>query len=117
MVNTLSHSDETILTVILQHDSVTDADVAKELPHTTAEQRARAFNSLLSSSRIQLVGSDFNNPRYRGFAKEEAVKVRGLSAEDMLVYQVRPFQTNFFFGSIHSTSAGLQCTKFTRRTR
>lgn len=83
-----AQSDEAILNVILKHESVTDADVAKELPHTTAEQRARAFNSLLSTSRIQLVGDDFDNPRYRGFAKEEAVKVRGLHAEDMLVYQV-----------------------------
>lgn len=83
-----SKHNESILEVILKHESVTDADVARELPHTTAEQRAHAFNALLSSSKIQLVGNDFDNPRYRGFAREEAIKVKGLGAEDMLVYQV-----------------------------
>lgn len=58
--------------VMLQ--SVTDSDIAKELPETTIEDRVKAFNSLLGSSRIQLVGSDYDNPRYKAFAREEAVK-------------------------------------------
>lgn len=53
---------------------VNDADVAREIPGSTTEQRAAAFNSLLSSARIQLVGPDYDNPRYRALAHEEAAK-------------------------------------------
>jgi len=68
--------------------SVTDEDIARLMPRTTAEQRVTAFNTLLSSSRIQLVGNDYDNPRYRALAAEEAAKVKGLGVEDLLVYQV-----------------------------
>jgi hypothetical protein len=38
------------------------------------EQRAQAINGLLTSQRIQLVGNDFDNPRYKALAPEEAIK-------------------------------------------
>ena len=53
---------------------VTDADVARELPHLTTEQRAHAVNALLSGTRIQLVGEDLDNPRYRAMGREESIK-------------------------------------------
>jgi len=38
------------------------------------EQRGHAYNALLNSQRIQLVGNDFDNPRYKALAPEEAIK-------------------------------------------
>jgi hypothetical protein len=54
--------------------SVNDADVAREMPRSTMEYRAQAFNALLNSQRIQLVGNDFDNPRYKALAPEEVIK-------------------------------------------
>jgi hypothetical protein len=53
---------------------VNDADVAREMPRSTMEQRGHAYNALLNSQRIQLVGNDFDNPRYKALAPEEAIK-------------------------------------------
>ena len=61
-------------------------ELERGVPNSTAEQRAEALNSLLQSSRIQLVGSH-DDPRYRALAHEEAARVKGLGTEDLLVYQ------------------------------
>jgi DNA-directed RNA polymerase III subunit RPC6 len=80
--------EEDIQRVIIASASagVTDADIKKKLPHTSAIDRTNAYNSLLNRSRIQLLG-DIDNPRYSVFAQEEAIKMKGLSTEDMLVFQ------------------------------
>lgn len=44
------------------------------MPRASAEERAHAFNALLTGHRIQLVGTDFDNPRYKGLPPEEAQK-------------------------------------------
>jgi DNA-directed RNA polymerase III subunit RPC6 len=62
--------------------------VARELPHLTTEQRAHAVNALLSGTKIQLVGEDLDNPRYRAMGREESIKMKGLGVEDILLYQV-----------------------------
>ena len=78
-----------ILAVIRASDAVgiTDAEIQSALPvGTDAVQRMEAYNSLIEKSLIQLMG-DLTNPRYAGFAQEEAVKMKGLSTADLLVYQ------------------------------
>lgn len=77
-----------ILRVILAGETVgvTDEDVRVALPQTDINGRMVAYNSLIEKSLIQLMG-DLTNPRYSGFAQEEAVKMKGLTTEDLLVYQ------------------------------
>ena len=79
---------EEILRVIKAGDAagVTDEDIQAALPHTDINDRMLAYNSLIEKSLIQLMG-DLANPRYAGFAQEEAVKMKGLSTADLLVYQ------------------------------
>ena len=57
-----------------------------KLPDSNLTERMTAYNDLIQSSRIQLLG-DLGNPRYAKIAQEEAVKFKGLSPEDVLVYQ------------------------------
>jgi len=65
---------------------MTDADVQALFPGSQINDRMTAYNTLIERSLIQLMG-DLTNPRYMPIAQEEAVKMKGLSTEDMLVYQ------------------------------
>ena len=44
------------------------------MPRSTMDQRAQALNNLLNSQRIQIIGTNFDNPHYKALAPEEAVK-------------------------------------------
>ncbi len=80
---------ETILGIIGSSGAVgvTDEDINAALPgDTDAVRRMEAYNSLIERSFIQLMG-DMANPRYAKVAQEDAVKMKGLSTTDMLVFQ------------------------------
>lgn len=66
---------------------VGQAEIFTAAPNIPGVQVADAINALLSSGRIEIVG-DVDDPRYRVRSKEDAIKLKGLNAEDILVYQV-----------------------------
>jgi|UniRef100_A0A7R9T920 DNA-directed RNA polymerase III subunit RPC6 len=71
----------------LHPQGIPDADLAMEIAHIPVNERASAINALLSSRKIQ-VYKDGDSLIYREVQKDEAVKFKGLSSEDLLVYQI-----------------------------
>eukprot|EP00210_Caulerpa_lentillifera_P002088 g2003.t1 len=77
-----------ILDLCKKHaEGVSDETLQKEIgDKLTVQERASAINKLLQSSRIELF-SGANGLVYKSVNIEQVTKFRGLTAEDLLVYQ------------------------------
>ncbi|GAB4817070.1 hypothetical protein N2152v2_004116 [Parachlorella kessleri] len=82
--------EELVLATVEKHAEGASNEVLEaELPDLPLEQRAVAINSLLQAERIQLLLNPTNNqPVYKpATSAVDNVKFKGLTAEDVLVYQ------------------------------
>ncbi|EFN57447.1 hypothetical protein CHLNCDRAFT_59631 [Chlorella variabilis] len=82
--------EELILTVCRKHpEGVQDTALEAELPSVAVNDRAVAINSLLASLKLQILvnPADPSSHIYKASAVGDATRFKGLTAEDMLVYQ------------------------------
>lgn len=81
--------EEQLLAVIREHEAgLSDAQLREVLPGTGIDQKAAALNALSSSHQIQILLNPLDNtPVYKAVSLDDSAKFKGLSAEDLLVYQ------------------------------
>ncbi|GFR47134.1 hypothetical protein Agub_g8822 [Astrephomene gubernaculifera] len=80
--------EEELLKLLRQHpDGMTDDALQAALPSIGLQERVHAVNSLLAAKRIQLLRTSNNKIVYKEVAAEEVAKFRGLSTEELLLYQ------------------------------
>lgn len=87
----LSTAEQALLTAVTAHGEAgcDDAALNGSLPATSLAERADALNALLKKGRLNLLrAADSDTLLYRAVSAEEAVKFKGLSSEDVLVYQI-----------------------------
>lgn len=88
MAGKLGSVEEELLKLCKQHpNGLTDDVMDSALQHIPLQARADALNALLGASRLQLLKSKTGQIVYKEVAAEEAVKFKGLSAEELLLYQ------------------------------
>lgn len=71
----------------LHPEGIPDNDLAAKISHIPVNDRAVAINALLSARKLQIF-KDGDLIVYKEVKQDEAVKFRGLSSEDLLVYQI-----------------------------
>jgi DNA-directed RNA polymerase III subunit RPC6 len=71
----------------LHPDGIPDGDLAAKISHIPVNDRALAINALLSARKLQIF-RDGDTLVYMLVKQDEAVKFKGLSSEDLLVYQI-----------------------------
>ncbi|GAX75508.1 hypothetical protein CEUSTIGMA_g2951.t1 [Chlamydomonas eustigma] len=80
--------DDFILEVLRQHpEGCSQEQFERDLGSIPLQSRADALNRLLSKSRIQLFNRD-GNLLYKEVSAEDAVKFRGLTNEELMLYQI-----------------------------
>ncbi|KAI3438602.1 hypothetical protein D9Q98_001025 [Chlorella vulgaris] len=82
--------EEMILAACRKHpEGMLDTALEPELPGVTVNDRAEALNSLLSSHKLQILvnPADPHSHIYKASAVGDTARFKGLTAEDMLVYQ------------------------------
>ncbi|EFJ44657.1 hypothetical protein VOLCADRAFT_118667 [Volvox carteri f. nagariensis] len=80
--------EEDLLRLLRQNpQGVTDEALSAALPGVPIEERVNAVNSLLAANRLQLLKNSSNKIVYKEVAAEEAAKFKGLSTEELLLYQ------------------------------
>ena len=68
-------------------EGIPDVDLAAKISHIPVTDRAVAINRLLSQRKLQIF-KDGDALVYKEVKQDEAVKFKGLSSEDLLVYQI-----------------------------
>ena len=71
----------------LHPEGIPDNDLATKISHIPVTDRAVAINRLLSQRKLQIF-KDGESLVYKEVKQDEAVKFKGLSSEDLLVYQI-----------------------------
>jgi len=71
----------------LHPEGIPDVDLAAKISHIPVADRAVAINRLLSQRKLQIF-KDGDALVYKEVKQDEAVKFKGLSSEDLLVYQI-----------------------------
>ena len=71
----------------LHPEGIPDVDLAAKISHIPVTDRAVAINRLLSQRKLQIF-KDGDALVYKEVKQDEAVKFKGLSSEDLLVYQI-----------------------------
>ena len=71
----------------LHPEGIPDNDLAAKISHIPVTDRAVAINRLLSQRKLQIF-KDGESLVYKEVKQDEAVKFKGLSSEDLLVYQI-----------------------------
>jgi DNA-directed RNA polymerase III subunit RPC6 len=71
----------------LHPEGIPDGDLAAKISHIPVTDRAVAINRLLSQRKLQIF-KDGESLVYKEVKQDEAVKFKGLSSEDLLVYQI-----------------------------
>ena len=71
----------------LHPEGIHDVDHAAKITNITVTDRAVAINRLLSQRKLQIF-KDGDALVYKEVKQDEAVKFKGLSSEDLLVYQI-----------------------------
>ena len=71
----------------LHPEGIPDGDLAAKISHIPVTDRAVAINRLLSQRKLQIF-KDGEVLVYKEVKQDEAVKFKGLSSEDLLVYQI-----------------------------
>lgn len=66
---------------------IPDDQLASTIAHIPVSDRANAINALLSQRKLQIF-KDGDTLVYKEVKQDEAVKFKGLSSEDLLVYQI-----------------------------
>ncbi|PNW80376.1 hypothetical protein CHLRE_07g314950v5 [Chlamydomonas reinhardtii] len=80
--------EEQLLQLLRQHpQGMTDDALESALPAVPLQERVHAVNSLLAASRLQLLKTSNGKLVYKEVAVEEAAKFKGLSPEELLIYQ------------------------------
>ncbi|PSC67959.1 DNA-directed RNA polymerase III subunit RPC6 [Micractinium conductrix] len=82
--------EEMVLAVCRKHpEGVADTVLESELPDVSVNDRALAINSLLSSMKLQILvnPADPSSHIYKASTTGDTARFKGLTAEDMLVYQ------------------------------
>lgn len=82
--------EEMVLAVCRKHpEGVQDTVLESELPNVSVNDRALAINSLLQTLKLQILvnPADPSSHIYKASATGDTARFKGLTAEDMLVYQ------------------------------
>ncbi|KAL4425784.1 hypothetical protein ABPG75_009800 [Micractinium tetrahymenae] len=82
--------EEMILAVCRKHpEGVQDTVLEQELPNVSVNDRALAINALLSALKLQILvnPADPSSHIYKASAAADTARLKGLTPEDMLVYQ------------------------------
>ncbi|KAL4445817.1 hypothetical protein ABPG77_009016 [Micractinium sp. CCAP 211/92] len=82
--------EEMILAVCRKHpEGVQDTVLEQELPNLSVNDRALAINALLSALKLQILvnPADPSSHIYKASAPADTARLKGLTPEDMLVYQ------------------------------
>ncbi|KXZ56996.1 hypothetical protein GPECTOR_1g90 [Gonium pectorale] len=80
--------EDEVLRVLRMHpQGITDEALDAALPSMSLEDRATTINGLLQANRMQLLKTSNGKIAYKEVAAEEAAKFKGLSTEELLLYQ------------------------------